>query len=382
MKSPIGTRVRILVVSPLPPPFGGPQTWTETLRNRGLKLPFELEVLDTGSSRLPGEPPKMHPSELLRNLGILQGLHRRATSGRFSIVHFNMALTATATVRNFFAARLASRAGIPYVVHLHGTFSPMRRLGVALGAMRYAWRTIFDNAAGIVALGGFCVESIRSFGDYGRKIVILPNFLDCETIPNRIENIGKDAGGGHLSVLYTGALIEAKGVLAILKIAERVPNARFRFIGDGPEEVCAELRRRIVEGGLAHRVSVSGPMVNQDVLALLQEHDAFLFPSQAEAFPYSVAEAMAAGLPVVASSVGALPEMIDVPDGGFLATPDDLDAYAYALRRLARSASLRRRMGAHNRRKALRNYDYDVVTGKLCDLYSTILRGQDLNISI
>lgn len=373
----IATRIGILVVSPLPPPFGGPQTWTETLRKRGLKFPFEVEVLDTKSARSPGETPKMQPSELARNLRILRMLHGSVTSGRFSLVHFNMALTATATVRNFCAARLATLAALPYVVHLHGTFAPWPRLGFGRSAMRWAWRTIFGNASGIVVLGKF--ESLRPFGDYGGKTVILPNFLDCEVIPHRLGRMGEHAGEERLNVLYTGSIIEAKGVFAILKIAERVPEAYFHLVGDGPEEACAELRRRIVERGLAHRVRLSGPVDHRRLLALLQEHDVFLFPSQAEAFPYSVAEAMAAGLPVVASSVGALPEMIDVPDGGFLAAPDDLDAHADALRELARSASLRRRMGDHNRRKAVRHYDYDVVTGELCDLYATILVGQSLS---
>ena len=66
--------------------------------------------------------------------------------------------------------------------------------------------------------------------------------------------------------------------------------------------------------------------------------------------------------------------MIDVPEGGFLAAPSDAEAYAGVLERWLRDAALRRRMGEYNRRKALREYDYDVVVPGLCDLYARVAR--------
>ena len=101
----------------------------------------------------------------------------------------------------------------------------------------------------------------------------------------------------------------------------------------------------------------------------------FLFPSKFrfEGFPNSVSEAMAVGLPVVASTVGAIPEMIDVGEGGYLAAPDDIEGYAEALSRLRDEPSLRARMGVYNRQKALREYDYAVVVKELCNAYDRIV---------
>ena len=93
------------------------------------------------------------------------------------------------------------------------------------------------------------------------------------------------------------------------------------------------------------------------------------FPSTREGFPFSVLEAMAVGLPIVASSIGALPEMIDVPKGGFLLQPDDVAGFAKALDRLRSDPKLRDDMGRHNRAQAERVYDYDVVVKRLCGVY-------------
>ena len=109
---------------------------------------------------------------------------------------------------------------------------------------------------------------------------------------------------------------------------------------------------------------------------MLAENDIFLFPSRLkyEGFPVSVAEAMAAGLPVVASPVGALPEMVDVPHGGRLIPPDDPAAYAKILTTLRDNPPLRQNMGRHNRRKALQEYDYDVVMRRLCGIWDEAAR--------
>lgn len=102
---------------------------------------------------------------------------------------------------------------------------------------------------------------------------------------------------------------------------------------------------------------------------MLASSDVFLFPSTTEGFPISVAEAMAVGLPVVASPVGAIPEMIDVPDGGFLVGANDVRGYVEALTQLRDDPDLRQRMGRYNRAKAQREYDFDVVVERLCVIY-------------
>ena len=279
------------------------------------------------------------------------------------------------------------------MVHLHGTFLLPPGGGPAARFYRRAYRSIFDGAAWILALGQPSYQSILQLGDYARKTTpLLPNTVDSALIPHRLppgpalaappEADAPEPGPVEstlpqaeppepLKVIFTGALIEAKGVHTIVEVAKRLPEVRFHLVGDGTVESRARLLRHIQADGLQQRVQVSGPFENRELVRMLADNDVFLFPSKLkhEGFPVSVAEAMAAGLPVVASPVGALPEMIDRPEGGCLAAADDVDAYAAALEHLRDRPGLRQRMGQHNRQKALREYDYAVVMQQLCGIY-------------
>lgn len=365
--------IRVLLASALPPPPGGMATWTQLLCQRGLPAPFEVELVNTRVFRHSQfTPPKPGPKELKRNFYILRQIRRKLASGQFSLLHLNCGLTLVGVPRNLASARLARRANIPYIVHLHGTFRVPKGGSPTDRFYRWAYRTIFKDAAWILALGQPSYRAVLELGDFAAKTTpLLPNFVDCAALPEGPTDFPPADG---LRVLFTGALIEEKGCHTIVEIARRLPHSRFQLVGDGTVKSRANLLRLIAANGLSERVQVQGPLSNGEVLELLGRNDLFLFPSKLkyEGFPVSVAEAMAAGLPVVASPVGALPEMIDVPAGGFLAAPEDVDGYVAALERLTREPALRQKMGQHNRQKARREYDYAVVTQQLCEIYAKV----------
>lgn len=365
--------LRVLLASALPPPPGGMATWTQTLCQRGLPAPITVELVDTRVFRHSQfTPPRLGPTELKRNLAILCRIRHCLASRRFSLLHLNCGLTLSGVPRNLASARLARRAGVPYLVHLHGTFHVPPGNGPAARFYRWAYRAIFADAAWILALGQPSYRSVLELGDFAHKTTpLLPNFVDCAALPDAAPAADPvDA----LRVIFTGSLIEEKGCHTIVEIARRLPDASFQLIGDGTVKSRSNLLRLIQERSLADRVQVLGPLTNKEVLGRLGANDVFLFPSKLkyEGFPVSVAEAMAAGLPIVASPVGALPEMIDVPAGGFLTAPDDITGYVDVLQRLHQQPSLRHKMGQHNRCKALREYDYAVVSQQLCEIYTKI----------
>jgi glycosyltransferase involved in cell wall biosynthesis len=168
----------------------------------------------------------------------------------------------------------------------------------------------------------------------------------------------------------TARLAEPKNVSTLLRALALPPAAawRLRVLGDGPRR--AQLERLRDGLGLAGRVELLGE--RRDVPTHLAAADAFVLPTRWEGFPYSVLEAMAAGLPVVASRVGGVPEQVLDGRTGTLVEPGDADGLADALGRLAADGPRARALGAAGRDLARRRFGlrrmldrYDALLGSL-----------------
>lgn len=162
--------------------------------------------------------------------------------------------------------------------------------------------------------------------------------------------------------------------MTILDIARKTDRIEFRLVGGGSNAFERQVRQRITHDRLGDRVHLAGVLSTEQARAALAEADVYLFPSVTEGFPMSVTEAMAAGLPVIASPVGAIPEMIAVPDGGQLVPHHDVDGYVDALNRLRDNPKVAEEMGKYNLLKATREYDFPVVVRRLCDVYRDVIR--------
>lgn len=186
---------------------------------------------------------------------------------------------------------------------------------------------------------------------------------------------GERAGGGPLRVLFVGYLTQAKGAFDLLRaipqIVDRHPEVRFRFMGarlnvernityvadtGAPQErVLDELA---ADPAIGSHCDFLGVLSGDDKVREFLDADLMVFPSHSEAFPTVVLEAMAAGLPIVATPVGVLPEAFDDRNIAFVDT-GDVDAIRDTTLRLLRDAGAREKMGAHNLATARGNFTLD-----------------------
>ena len=178
-------------------------------------------------------------------------------------------------------------------------------------------------------------ESLRAatYEELGvtRDIAVIPNFLDCglhrrHTVPELRRRFGGDDPSvkivTHVSNFRPVKRVEA--VLAIFDRIRRVVRARLLLVGDGPELGTAYRVAR--ELGISDLIDVVG--AQEEVVPLLSVSDLFLLPSAQESFGLAALEAMACEVPVVASRVGGLPEVVEHGVSGFLHPPDALDEMA------------------------------------------------------
>ena len=171
-------------------------------------------------------------------------------------------------------------------------------------------------------------------------------------------------GAGPVTLLSVGRLRPPKDFMTLLRAIEP-GSVRVRIVGDGPER--AALEAEVARLGLERTVELLG--MRGDVGELLAAADVFVLASDSEGLPMSVLEAMAAGLPVVASAVGGVPELVREGETGMLVPPRDSAALAGAIRRLVEDPALRDRLGAAGRQRVEREFSLARFQREHLELY-------------
>lgn len=215
-----------------------------------------------------------------------------------------------------------------------------------------------------------------------KKLRFVPNAVDTRVFaPNphlRLklrEELG--IGGDAFVWLAVGRLEEAKDYPTLFRAFSRVlgeyPRARLLVAGQGSLEV--ELRRLVESLGLQATVRFLG--LRRDVPALMNAADAFVMSSAWEGMPMVLLEAHAAGLPIVATNVGSIPDVVVSERTGFLVPPRDPAALAEAMRRLmGLPLKDRLKMGLEGREWVVSRYSLDVILDQWEAIYRSLLGGE------
>lgn len=319
-----------------------------------------------------GIPVETVPVERLRDVTALPRLVRYLRGRGADVVHTQLEFAdGLGTV----AARIAR---IPALSTLHTMSEPRRwtrgwwrnRLGdLALGRL----------ASAIVAVSDEARRHYEVHRPYPRgKLVTLRNGIDLarfEDAAGEGPQVRRELGiAPDARVVATVAVLRPdKGiqhmVAALPAIAEGAPEAVYLVVGDGEHR--AALEGAAARGGVADRIVFAGSRT--DVPRVLAACDVFVLPTLLDALPTVLAEAAAAGVPIVASRIGGVPEMCLDGRNGLLVDPGDEAGLAAAVLRMLREPDLAERMGAQGREVARERYDIRTQAARLCDLYRSAM---------
>jgi glycosyltransferase involved in cell wall biosynthesis len=169
-------------------------------------------------------------------------------------------------------------------------------------------------------------------------------------------------------------LVPEKGLDVLCRALVDVPGAQLVIAGSGPEEPA--IRALVAELGIAGRVDLLGWVDRPR--ELLPSFDVFALSSRVEGFALVIVEAMLAGLPVVATRVGGVPEAVVDGETGLLAEPGDPASLAAALNATLRHPELRRRIGEGGRARALADFTVGAMAEKYEALYRSVMRRDDV----
>ncbi len=169
-----------------------------------------------------------------------------------------------------------------------------------------------------------------------------------------------ERNGDEKTILYVGVLVPRKGVHFLLsafaQVSAQMPSAKLWVIGKAEDvEYANGLRKQAERLGVDGRVSFMGTMPQRKLAEHMVEADVFILPTQSEGLPRVVFEAMAAGMPVIASAVSGIPEIIEDGKTGFLVPSGDVTALVNRLRLILQDPQQAREMG-RNAREYARNF--------------------------
>ena len=243
---------------------------------------------------------------------------------------------------------------------------------------------VLRRADAFSAITNDIAAELSAAGVSANKIHLIPNGVDttrfCPADPARkarLRDILLLPQNAPIAV-YTGRLVSYKGLRLLLEVwhrtHEKYPNAVLVLVGAGGLDIhnCeAELRAYVNANGLGKTVLFAGGVPN--VHEYLQAADLFVFPTLNDAFPSSLIEAMACGLPVVTTSVGALGAIVTNRQNGLIIAPGDDQQLYQALDTLLSDTSLSARLGEEARKLVQENYSATKVTMSYLALFRSTL---------
>ena len=257
-------------------------------------------------------------------------------------------------------------SGVPFSFTLHGP-------GIFFEAHTWRLDEKISRASFVACISYFCRSQAAVFADPADVENL--HIVHCGVNPDTLQPVDHEGPGSEL--LFVARLAELKGVSDLLNAAARLvpshPKLHLKVIGDGPQRKRFEKLAR--ELGLTEHVTFTGYQSQSEVAAALQDAHILVLPSYAEGVPVSLMEALACRVPVVATQVGGVSELVEDEVNGFIVRPGDVDQLAERLNVLLANGSLRQKMGEAGRQKTLSEFNNATEARRLKQLFANGLKG-------
>lgn len=348
--------MKILLVSPLPPPAGGIATWTVRYKKYCEEQNIPLVIVNNalqGSRGSQLNSKRKLMDEIVRSWQILGKLIKNIRKEKPDIIHLNSSCSRFGIYRDYLCCLLARMFKVPVAVQCHCNIEDQIHTRMA----RAAFRRMVAHCKKVLVLNRFSAEYAAKYA--GDKVEVVPNFIDASRICER-KNISETIR----NAIFVGHVQKEKGVIEILRVAEKLPEIQFTLIGP--------VHQSIAEMKCSANVELLGAQSHEFVMERLKTADVFLFPSYTEGFANALLEAMAYGLPIIATDVGANSEMIE-GKGGIIIPKADEESLQSSILKMIDDKKIRSDMSAWNTEKVQNVYLINTVMERILCIYNMIL---------
>lgn len=348
----------MLGIDPASKVKGGISSVVDVYRDSGLFTRWRIVYIGTVASGSHARKLRFMVAALWSYLGLV-------FADRVSLVHAHTASRASFWRKSIFML-IARAADIPVILHLHGgDFELFYRSECGKWRQRYI-RYVLRSVSRVVVLSQQWRTRIEAIEPAARTVTI----GNPVAVPSIVAAVDERQPA---DLLYLGRFSERKGVFDLLKacaiVRSKHPSIRIRCGGEGDVAGVEALARELGLADSLHMLGwVSGAAKDRE----LMQATIYVLPSYAEGLPMGVLEAMAAGTPAVATSVGGIPDAIENGVSGFIVEPGDIAALADRIQQLLDDAGLRARFAAAARAKVASDYATQRVLAQVEELYKRL----------
>lgn len=249
---------------------------------------------------------------------------------------------------------------IPYVITGHGSDVYLQSK-----LLHRRSKFVLKSADAVIGLTEHMKKEMENICK--KNVFVVPNGINLREFKN-LQKLKIDKRKQR--ILFVGSLVPVKGIKYLIesmkKITNDYPNAELVIVGDGVDKY--ELEKLVIELDLCDSISFVGKVPNHKIGQYMIESDIFVLPSLSEGFGIVLLEAMASGLPIVASNVGGIPSIIQNGVNGFLVDPKNSEKIAEKVLFLLNNEETMIKISQNNKKK-VENYDWGKIIMQLENIY-------------
>ena len=356
---------KLLLVSPIPPPVGGIASWSINILSYYKPNFSDWDIIHQNTAI-------RHHS--ITNKGFIQRLiggyknswkiinefNRNIISIWPDVIHITSS-GSFALIKDLFLIRIAKKKCIPVVIHFHFGRIPLivKRNGLEWSLLKL----VINNCKMVIVIDQ---QSYNSLKDAGIKNVVnIPNPISKELEVRAQKKIYKNLNS-KIKILFVGHIIPKKGIYELLEACNLIPNIdELILIGPYENSIANELKNIAKKRDNGKWLTILGSLERSEILDYMADVTLLALPSYTEGFPNVIIEAMAMGCPIVATDVGAIPDMLGVNtvnNCGICVKPRKIDELRLSIQELINNKDYSKMIGKNGNIKVLNEYTLLKIT--------------------
>lgn len=353
--------LNVCLVAPLPPPYGGISHWTTMLcKYVGNRTDVRISVVNTSPRWR-----QIHDLALWKRVigGGLQCIRDVIHLGRLLSKHHFDAIHLTtsgqlAIIRDLGVLLVGRLFDVSVIYHIRFGRVPQIAAARNVEWLMMAW--VMSKVDKVVAIDRATRDSLVQFLP-AANVELIPNCINLESIPAISASVQP-----QLTVIFVGWVIPAKGISELFDAWSQLRPSGWQLQIIGPSDT--GYRQKLIEQYGTVSIEFLGELPHEQAMKRMADGDIFILPSYTEGFPNVILEAMALSKAIIATDVGAIPEML-TDECGLLVKPKDVQGLITSLKALCSNEKLRTEMGRRARERVLVHYSIDAVFARYMTLW-------------